>query len=144
LRRVLDLNVNSVVIASHAALPHLRKSRGCIINTGSIAGRNGGGPGVGIYGAAKGFVQTFTRALAKEVAPDGIRVNAVAPGTIATPFHERDSTPEQLEAVRKGIPLGRLGSAEDCAGAYLFLASPSMSRYVTGQIIEVNGGQLMP
>jgi 3-oxoacyl-[acyl-carrier protein] reductase len=82
--------------------------------------------------------------LAKELAPFGIRVNAVAPGVIMTPFHERYSSPEQLESSRRGIPLGRLGTAEDCVGAYEFLASERMSGYITGQIIEVNGGQLMP
>ena len=81
--------------------------------------------------------------LAREAAPDKIRVNAMSPGTIATAFHERHSTPDKLEATRKTIPLGRLGAAEDCAGTALFLASDAMSGYVTGQVIEINGGQLM-
>ena len=89
-------------------------------------------------------MSTITRGHAREFAADGIRVNAVAPGVIDTPFHERYSTPAQLEAARQTIPLGRLGTAEDCVGAYLFLASAALSGYVTGQIIEVNGGQLMP
>jgi hypothetical protein len=75
--------------------------------------------------------------------PD-IRVNAVAPGVIATPFHERYTNDEQMEMQRKSIPMGFVGTPEDCVGAYLFLASPTLSGYVTGQIIEVNGGQLMP
>ncbi|MCX8503071.1 MAG: SDR family oxidoreductase, partial [Beijerinckiaceae bacterium] len=73
-----------------------------------------------------------------------IRVNAVSPGTIATPFHERYSNAQQIEAMRQTIPMGRLGVAEECAGTFLYLASDSLSGYVTGQIIEVNGGQLMP
>lgn len=75
---------------------------------------------------------------------DGIRVNAVSPGLIATPFHERYTSPATMEAQARTIPMGRAGTPEDCVGAYLFLASPSLSGYVTGQIIEVNGGQLMP
>jgi 3-oxoacyl-[acyl-carrier protein] reductase len=71
-------------------------------------------------------------------------VNAVAPGVITTPFHERYSTPEQLDAMLLTVPQGRLGQAEDCVGAYLFLAAESQSGYVIGQTIEVNGGQLMP
>jgi 3-oxoacyl-[acyl-carrier protein] reductase len=97
-----------------------------------------------LYAAAKGFVSTITRGHAKELIGENIRVNAVSPGVIATPFHERYSTPEGLEAIRKTIPAARLGVAEDCVGAYLFLASEMLSSYVVGQILEVNGGQLMP
>lgn len=142
---VVDLNVRSVVMACRAAVPHLTaRGGGAIINTGSIAGRNGGGNGSSIYGSAKAFVQNFTRGLAKEVVGANIRVNAVAPGVIATPFHERFSTPAQMETMRGTIPMGRHGTSEDCVGAYLFLASNAMSGYITGQVIEVNGGQLMP
>ncbi|MCB9947633.1 MAG: SDR family oxidoreductase [Rhodospirillaceae bacterium] len=142
--QVFDLNVRQLTHACRAALPHLRKNAGTIINTGSIAGRHGGGPGAGVYAAAKAWVQSFTRNLAKEFAADGIRVNAVAPGVIYTPFHERFSTPDQLETMRKTIPMGRLGTPEECVGAYLFLASKAAAGYITGQVIEVNGGQLMP
>ncbi len=76
--------------------------------------------------------------------PTGIRVNAVSPGVIATPFHDRYSTPEQMDAMAKSVPLGRVGTPEDCVGTFLFLASEALSGYVTGQVIEVNGGQLMP
>ena len=82
--------------------------------------------------------------MAKELIPFGIRVNAVAPGVIETPFHERYSTEAQLKAMLATVPQGRLGVAEDCVGAFLFLASPSHSGYVIGQTLEVNGGQLMP
>ncbi len=141
---VLDLNARAVAFASKAAVPHLRRTRGTIISTTSIAARLGGGAGAVLYGAAKGFVSSFTRGLAKELAKDGVRVNAVAPGIIATPLHDRFTTPEQMRAAAATIPMGRVGTAEECVGAYLFLASPALSAYVTGQVIEVNGGQLMP
>jgi 3-oxoacyl-[acyl-carrier protein] reductase len=144
LDRVFDLNARSVVAACREALPALKESRGSIVNVTSISARSGGSTGSALYSAAKAFVSTFTRSLATELAPDGIRVNAVSPGTIATRFHEVYSTPEKLEATRQKIPLKRLGTGEDCAGSFLYLASPTLSGYVTGQVIEVNGGQLMP
>jgi len=140
---IIDLNVRSVIFASQTALPHIeRRGGGSIINVGSIAGVGGGGPGAGIYGAAKGFVHNLTRHLAGLLAPKNIRVNAVAPGVIATPFHAA-TPPERMEAMRQTIPMGRVGTADDVAGAFLYLASDRMSGYVTGQIIHVNGGQLM-
>lgn len=142
---VIALNIGGVFFASRKAAQVMRAQRfGTIINTTSVAARTGGGDGAGLYGSAKGFVSTITRVLAKELAPVGVRVNAVAPGVIMTPFHERFSTPVQLEAAARGIPMGRLGTAEECVGAYEFLASARMSGYITGQVIEVNGGQLMP
>jgi 3-oxoacyl-[acyl-carrier protein] reductase len=142
---IVDLNTRSLVIACAAAVPHLRKAKGgSIINVTSIAARHGGGPGAALYASSKGFVSTFTRGLARELAPDSIRVNAVSPGVITTPFHERYSTPQMLEAMRQTIPMARLGTAEECAGTFVYLASGAMSGYVTGQVIEINGGQLMP
>ena len=141
--RVFDLNARSVVTASRAALDALRASRGCIVNVGSISARTGGSPGSSLYSSAKAFVTTFSRALAMELAPDGVRVNVVSPGTITTRFHEVYSTPQKLEGTRAKIPLQRLGTGEDCAGAFLYLASDRLAGYVTGQVIEVNGGQLM-
>lgn len=141
---VMDLNARSVLAASTAAIPHLKKNGGFIINTTSIAARNGASNGAGIYGSSKAFVSNVTRGMAKELIPFGIRVNGVAPGTITTPFHERYSTPQHLQAALATIPQGRLGIAEDCVGAYLFLASEKLSGYIIGQVIEVNGGQLMP
>ncbi|EJZ19156.1 SDR family oxidoreductase (plasmid) [Rhizobium sp. Pop5] len=141
---VMDLNARSVLAATRAAHPWLKKQGGFIINTTSIAARNGGGNGAMLYAASKGFVSTITRGHAKEFVADRIRVNAVAPGVIATPFHERYTDDEQMELQRKSIPMGFVGTSEDCVGAYLFLASPTLSGYITGQIIEVNGGQLMP
>ncbi|MBA8899564.1 MULTISPECIES: SDR family oxidoreductase [unclassified Phyllobacterium] len=141
---VMDLNARSVLSASTAAIPHLKAQGGFIINTTSIAARNGAGNGAGLYGSSKAFVSNVTRGMAKELIPFGIRVNAVAPGVIDTPFHERYSTQAQLDAMLATIPQGRLGTAEDCVGAYLFLASAALSGYLIGQTIEVNGGQLMP
>jgi 3-oxoacyl-[acyl-carrier protein] reductase len=141
---VFDLNVRSTVHCCRAALaPFKAQKSGVIINVSSVSAITGGSPGSSIYSGAKGFISTFTRSLARELAPDGIRVNAVSPGTIHTDFHVRHSTPEKLEATRKTIPQQRLGTAGDCAGTVLYLASESLSGYVTGQVIEVNGGQLM-
>lgn len=141
---VIDLNVRSVFRVTRAAVPWLERQGGFIINTTSIAARNGGGGGAVIYAAAKGFVSTLTRGHAKELIAKKIRVNAVAPGLIATPFHDRYTNAAQLEAQRATIPVGRVGSPEECVGAFLFLASEMLSGYIIGQIIEVNGGQLMP
>jgi 3-oxoacyl-[acyl-carrier protein] reductase len=142
---VVNLNIGGVFFACRRAAAILQDQKsGTIINTTSVAARTGGGDGAGLYGAAKGFVSTITRVLAKELAPHGVRVNAVAPGVIETDFHRKNSTPEQLAAAIKGIPLGRLGTSEECVGAFEFLADDSMSGYITGQVIEVNGGQLMP
>lgn len=141
---VMDLNARSVITACRVAIPWLKRQGGFIINTSSIAARNGGGGGAGLYGSAKAFVSNVTRGLAKELIGAGIRVNAVAPGTILTPFHERYSTAEQMKGMVATIPQGRAGTAQDCVGAYLFLSSEAMSGYITGQVIEVNGGQLMP
>jgi 3-oxoacyl-[acyl-carrier protein] reductase len=141
---VMDLNVRQLVHASKAGAELMKPNgSGSIINVSSISARTGGSPGSSIYSGAKAFVSTFTRSLARELAPHNIRVNAMSPGTIATAFHERHSTPEKLEATRKSIPLARLGKAEDCAGTALYLASDALSGYVTGQVIEVNGGQFM-
>lgn len=142
--RVMDLNARSIVIATKAALPFLKRQGGFVINTSSIAARNGASNGAGIYGSSKAFVSNVTRGMAKEFVPFGVRVNAVAPGVISTPFHERYSTEEQLKAAVATIPQGKVGLADDCVGAFLFLSSDMLSGYVNGQVIEVNGGQLMP
>lgn len=141
--KVYSLNVRSVLAVTKAAYPHLKAAGGgSIINTGSIAGRFGGFMGSTVYASAKAAVHSITRNAAREFAEDKIRVNVVAPGFIITPFH--DKTPESVrQAAAAQIPMKRLGTAEDCVGAYVFLASNSMSGYITGQIIDVNGGQLM-
>ncbi len=140
------LNVRSAMMSSAAAVKAMRQQGqgGVLINVTSVAARHGGGAGASLYAGSKGFVSTMTRGLAKELVKDNIRVNAVAPGVITTPFHERFSTPQMLEGFRATIPMNRLGTAEECAGAFVYLASEQMSGYVTGQIIEVNGGQYMP
>jgi 3-oxoacyl-[acyl-carrier protein] reductase len=145
LHQVLALNVVQVALFMHEVVPHMRaRRRGNIINVSSIAARHGGGGGAIIYAGAKGFISTATHGWAKEVVGDGIRVNAVSPGVITTPFHDRYSNAEQLKAMQATIPMNRLGTPDECAGTFVYLASDAMSGYVTGQVIEVNGGQYMP
>lgn len=142
---VFRLNARSVVAVSRRVIPLMvQGGGGSIINVTTQAARTGGGPGAGLYAACKGFVSTITRTMAKELVKDRIRVNAVAPGVIETPFHEGHSSPEILKGFSNAIPMGRLGTAQECAGAFLFLASEAASGYITGQIVEVNGGQVMP
>jgi 3-oxoacyl-[acyl-carrier protein] reductase len=141
--KVFDLNVRAVIAACQAAAPYMeRAGGGAIINVGSIAGASGGGPGAAVYGASKAYIHNLTKHLAGLFAAKKIRVNAIAPGVIATPFHAT-TPPERMEAMRQMVPLGRVGAAEDIAGTFLYLASETMSGYVTGQTIHVNGGQLM-
>ena len=142
---IMDLNARSVIVASQAAIAPIKAAGGgFIINTTSVAARNGASGGAGMYGSSKAFVHNVTRGMAKELIPFGIRVNAVAPGVIETPFHKRYSSPAQMAAMLATVPQGRLGTPEDCVGAFLFLASAALSPYIIGQVIEVNGGQLMP
>jgi 3-oxoacyl-[acyl-carrier protein] reductase len=142
---VFRLNARSVVAVSRRVIPLMAAAGGgAIINVTTQAARTGGGPGAGLYAACKGFVSTITRTMAKELAKQGIRVNAVAPGVIETPFHDGHSSAEVLRNFAGAIPMGRLGTAQECVGAFLFLASAAASGYVTGQIVEVNGGQVMP
>jgi 3-oxoacyl-[acyl-carrier protein] reductase len=142
--KVYELNVKSILNMTRDAYPHLKAAGGgAIINTGSIAGRFGGFAGSTVYASAKAAVHSISRNAAREFASDNIRVNTVAPGFIETPFHA--NTPDSArDAARATIAMGRLGTAEDCVGAYVFLSSAKMSGYITGQIIDVNGGQLMP
>ncbi len=140
---VMDLNLKSAMVCAQAVMPSMvERKRGTIVNVVSIAGRNGGGVGAGPYSTAKGGLITFTKSLAKELAPYGVRVNAVSPGVIDTPFHEVFSTPEMIANFVKGIPLGRVGTSMECAMAIAFLASDAAS-FVVGETLEVNGGQLM-
>jgi 3-oxoacyl-[acyl-carrier protein] reductase len=139
--RTFDLNVRSVITMTQAAIPQLeRQTSTSIINVGSIAGAHGGGPGSAIYASSKAFIHNLTRHLAQDLAARGIRVNAIAPGMIATPFHA-ETPPERMEAMREAVPLGRVGKPEECAGAILFFASARASGYITGQILDINGGQ---
>jgi 3-oxoacyl-[acyl-carrier protein] reductase len=141
---VYDLNVRAVLAASQAAIPHFEKrGSGNIINVGSIAGVDGGGAGASLYSSAKAAVHNLTRHLATDLAAKNVRVNTVAPGAIATPFHSK--TPAaRMQAMSDATVLGRVGVAQDCVGSFLFLASDELSGYITGNLIHVNGGMYMP
>ena len=142
-QEVLTLNLTSAVFAAQAVVPSMiARKRGAIVNLGSIAGHTGGGPGAGPYATAKAGLMAFTKSLAKELAPHGVRVNAVSPGVIDTPFHETFSTPEMMRAFVAAIPLGRVGTPAECANVIAFLASDAAS-YIVGETIEVNGGQFL-
>jgi len=141
--QVMNLNVKSVWQITQAVAPAMiAKSSGVIINLSSIAARNGGGPGATVYAAAKAAVSAMTKGMAKELAPHGIRVNAISPGTVDNYFHEQFSSREMLDNVVKMTPLGRLATNEDMADVVVFLCTDP-SRYVIGQTIELNGGMYM-
>ena len=140
---VMDLNLKSAFLCSKAVVPSMiERKTGAIINLSSIAGRTGGALGSIHYSTAKGGLITFTKGLAKELAPFGIRVNAVSPGVIDTPYHEQFSSPEMMKSYVNGIPLGRVGTAEEVAKVIAFLASDAAS-YLAGETIEINGGMFM-
>lgn len=141
--RVMNLNVKSVYFITQAVAPAMVvKQSGIIINVSSIAARNGGGLGATIYAAAKGSVLTMTKGLSKELAPSGVRVNGVSPGTVDNDFHEKYSTREMLSSVVAATPAGTLGTNEEVADVILFLCSDA-ARYIHGQTIEINGGMYM-
>jgi 3-oxoacyl-[acyl-carrier protein] reductase len=140
---IMNLNLKSAVLCTQAVAPSMiERQRGAIVNVVSIAAHNGGGPGAGPYAASKAALIAMTKSQAKELAPHGIRVNAISPGVIATPFHEVFSTPEMIASFVKGIPLGRVGQPIECAQVIAFLVSDAAS-YLVGETVEVNGGQLM-
>lgn len=142
-RFVMALNLDSTFFVSRAAIPFLKKGENpSIINYTSIAGWNAGGPGAGIYGTSKAGVHALTRALAKDLAEYGIRVNAVSPGTIDTPFHAqiKSTKPEVFASWKDNILLGRLGQPEEVASVVAFLASENAS-FLTAETIQVTGGQ---
>jgi 3-oxoacyl-[acyl-carrier protein] reductase len=142
--KVFDLNCRQLIHCCRLAADRMvKQGSGNIINVTSIAARQGSSPGGSVYAGAKGFVSAFTKSIAKELVDHNIRVNCVSPGTIHTAFHERFSTAEKRAATAKTIPMQRLGDADDCTGTFLYLASDKASGYVTGQVVEVNGGQLM-
>lgn len=140
-RRVMALNLDSTVFATRAAIPYLKKSKNhpSVINYTSIAAYNGGGPGAGIYAAAKGAKLTITKSMAKELIKYGIRVNAVSPGTIDTPFHSATNR-ELMETWKSGIAIGRFGEASEVGDVIDFLVSEKSS-YLVGEVIQINGGQ---
>jgi NAD(P)-dependent dehydrogenase (short-subunit alcohol dehydrogenase family) len=140
---IMNLNLKSALLFSQRVTPGMiERKRGAIVNLVSIAGRNGGGPGATAYATAKGALITMTKGMARELAPLGVRVNAVSPGVIDTPFHEVFSTPEMIKNFVSGIPMGRVGTSMECATAIAFLASDAAA-YIAGETLEVNGGQLM-
>jgi len=144
-RKVMALNLDSVFFTSRAAIPFLKKgTHPTIINFTSNAGWNAGGPGAGIYGTSKAGVHTITRALAKDLAEYGIRVNAVSPGTIDTDFHAqiKSTKPEVFKSWANNIMLGRLGKPQDVAAVVAFLASEDAA-FITAETIQIGGGQAL-
>ncbi|NOU97233.1 glucose 1-dehydrogenase [Paenibacillus sp. LMG 31456] len=143
-KEIMDVNVLSTVFVTKAAIPGMKaRGAGSIINMSSLAAHNGGGPGSGIYAASKGAVLTLTKSLAKELAPNGIRVNCVAPGFIEeTKFHATFTSEEGKRASIAGIPLGRSGVPQDISGIVAYFAS-SYSSFITGETFEINGGNFM-
>ncbi|HMP83289.1 MAG TPA: glucose 1-dehydrogenase [Verrucomicrobiota bacterium] len=139
--RVMNVNVSSVLWVTRAAVPWLEKAgQASIVNLSSLAGRKGGHPGALIYSTAKGAVLTWTRALANELAPKGIRVNCVAPGLIlGTRFHNTHTTAESASKTIENIPLGRAGTPGDVARAVVYLAS-EFDGFITGATLDINGG----
>lgn len=141
--RVMNLNVKSAYFLAQKLAPQMvERGSGFIINLSSIAARNGGGPGATVYAAAKAAISAITKGLAKELAPRGVRVNAVSPGTVDNHFHETFSTKQMLDTMTAMTPAGRLGNNEEVADTIVFLCSEA-SRYIYGQTIEINGGMYM-
>ena len=144
-RFVMALNLDSTFFVSRAAIPFLKKGENAsIINYTSNAGWNAGGPGAGIYGTSKAGVHAITRALAKDLAEYGIRVNAVSPGTIDTDFHAqiKSTKPEVFASWKNNIMLGRLGQPQEVASVVSFLASDAAS-FITAETIQIGGGQAL-
>ncbi len=144
-RFVMALNLDSTFFVSRAAIPYLKKGKNAtIINYTSNAGWNAGGPGAGIYGTSKAAVHAITRALAKDLAEYNIRVNAVSPGTIDTPFHAqiKSTKPEVFASWKNNIMLGRLGQPDEVAAVVSFLASDDAS-FMTAETVQIGGGQAL-
>jgi 3-oxoacyl-[acyl-carrier protein] reductase len=141
--QVMNLNTRSMYFLTQAVAPGMAaRGWGRIINLSSIAARNGGGLGASVYASSKAAVACFTKGMAKELAPQGIRVNAVSPGTVDNYFHEKYSTRQMLDGMLAQTPAGRLGDNEEVADTILFLCSDA-ARYIYGQTIEINGGMYM-
>lgn len=145
---VIDINAFSALMVTREALPHLKASAqggrtSSVILVGSIAADVGGGPGASLYGAAKAWLHNIQKNWVNFHTADGIRFNTISPGTFDTAFHA-DKTESIKAKIAAGIPMGRLGRPEECAPSFLFLASHACSGYITGQVLNVNGGQFMP
>lgn len=141
---VTDVNLRGTLYMSQATIPHMQERKsGAIVNISSVSAQRGGGIfGGPHYSAAKAGILGLTKAMARELAPDGIRANAVCPGFIATDITQGKLTDDMMEQILSGIPMGRAGAARDVAGCCLFLAS-DLSAYVTGSEVDVNGGSLI-
>ncbi|WP_420583176.1 SDR family NAD(P)-dependent oxidoreductase [Reichenbachiella sp.] len=139
--KVMDINLTSMMYVTRAATPHLEKhEHSSIVNLASLAGRKGGHPGSLVYSTSKGAILTFTRALASELGPKGVRVNAVAPGLIlGTSFHNTHTSKESADKTTAEIPIQRAGNADDVARAVLYLAS-EYDGFITGATLDINGG----
>ena len=135
---VMKLNVNSTFLTTKSVVPHMGNG-GSIVNFASLAGRDGGGPGAAAYAMSKGAIMTFTRAMAKELGPQNIRVNCVCPGMIATTFHDEFTKDAVRTNVAAATPLKREGVAEEVADLAAYLASDESS-FLTGNSIDINGG----
>lgn len=138
--KVMDINLKSVFLTTQAVVPHMGEGA-AIVNFASQAGRDGGGPGAAIYATAKAAVMTFSRAMAKELGPRGIRVNSLCCGMIATRFHDEFTKPEVRTAVANATPLRRQGRADEAADVAVYLASDAAS-FIHGANVDVNGGTL--
>jgi len=136
--QVMTLNLKSAFLVLKGALPFLGEGS-AVVNVSSLAGRDGGGPGASVYATAKGAMMTWTRSMAKELGPQGIRVNAVCPGLIGTSFHDIFSKPEGRAATAGNTPLRREGHPDEVADSITYLASPAAS-FLTGVCLDVNGG----
>jgi 3-oxoacyl-[acyl-carrier protein] reductase len=134
----MDLNFKSLFLVTHTFVS-LMQSGGSIVNISSLAARDGGGTGASLYAASKGAITTYTRSLAKELGPSGIRVNAICPGLINTTFHDKFTPDEVREKVVASTPLRREGTSEDVANLVAFLASDDAS-FITGANYDINGG----
>ena len=141
---IFDLNAKSAFFTTQYASNIFKEQKsGCIVNVSTISARTGGSAGSSVYAASKAFVSGITRSLVSELSPYNVRINAISPGTITTKFHEQYSSPEKLENTRLKIPMKRLGTAIDCVGSVMFLSSEKLSGYITGQILEINGGKFI-
>jgi NAD(P)-dependent dehydrogenase (short-subunit alcohol dehydrogenase family) len=142
--RVMDINMRGTLHMTQAIVPQmLNQGGGSIVNMSSVSAQRGGGVfGGSHYSAAKAAILGYTKACARELAPKGVRVNAICPGFIDTDITAGMLTPEKLQQIVAAIPIGRAGRADDVAGACLFLAS-DLSSYITGAVIDVNGGMLI-
>ena len=139
--RIFDINMRGTLLMTQAVVPQMRKQKaGSIVNLSSVSAQRGGGVfGGGHYSAAKGAVLGYTKATARELGPDNIRVNAICPSYIDTDIAGSLMTPERMAQIIASVPMGRVGHAAEVAGCALFLAS-DLSSYVTGSEIDINGG----